>query len=215
MTSSKPTVIMNGTEFGGSVSTITDEQRAEIVALAEAGVGRNEIARRTGLSGYTISTTCAAAGLGFAGAARTGAATQARIVKLRERRVDAAEQTHLAYEQALALAVLRMATRPDDARRVADLAKAAASLGSAYESLARIDARALGDFELEAAGQWADGVFVQLRELDVSKIRSGQVISIGGRPAVEPDSVEQEGADHDQPECTCTAYLRLAGCRHG
>ena len=163
----KPVPIMNGTEFGGSRSTLTDAQRQEAVAMVEAGLERAEVARRIGVSPSTVSRIAAAAGLGFAGSSKTQAAVQARVLQLRERRVDAAEHLHVTLEQSLALAALTMLQTPTDSRGIADRARAVRDLAAAYESLAKIDARTLDDFATEAAKEWLDAALgsIGIREI--------------------------------------------------
>src|SRR5215212_392463 len=153
---SKPVPIMNGSEFGGSRSTLTDEVRQQAVAMVESGLSRSEVARRIGVSQATVSRIAAAAGLGFAGSSKTQAAVQARVLQLRERRVDAAEQLHVTLEQSMALTALTMIQTPTDSRGIADRARAVRDLAAAYESLAKIDARTLEDFGTEAAKEWLD-----------------------------------------------------------
>src|SRR5688500_540454 len=92
--------------YAGSRSTITDEQRPEIVELAEAGVGRNEIARRTGIRPATVSLIVAGAGLGFAERARTAGAVQARVAQLQMLRIDQGERLHLTLDQLNAVLVM-------------------------------------------------------------------------------------------------------------
>jgi len=85
-----PTFDSNGL-FTGSRSNLTPEQRDEVIELAEAGVGRNEIARRTGIRQETVSKLTAAAGIGFADRAKTAVAVRARVIQAQLRQLDQIE----------------------------------------------------------------------------------------------------------------------------
>lgn len=68
---------------------VTDEDRAEIIRLHGEGLGRNEIARRTGRAQRTVSVICAEEGLVF-DTSMTEDATRARVAQLAALRADAA-----------------------------------------------------------------------------------------------------------------------------
>lgn len=70
---------------------VTDDDRAAIRDLHAAGHGRNEIARRLGRSGRTISVEAAAMGLSFDRAEMTEAATRNRTADLAEQRAILAQ----------------------------------------------------------------------------------------------------------------------------
>ncbi|MDX3069345.1 helix-turn-helix domain-containing protein [Streptomyces sp. ND04-05B] len=69
---------------------VTDEDRAEIVRLHAQGLGRNEIARRTGRAQRTVSVICAEEGLVF-DVTMTEDATRHRMAQLAEKRAILAE----------------------------------------------------------------------------------------------------------------------------
>ncbi|MEU1553993.1 helix-turn-helix domain-containing protein [Streptomyces scabiei] len=73
---------------------VTDEDRAEIVRLHAQGLGRNEIARRTGRAQRTVSVICAEEGLVF-DVTMTEDATRHRVAQLAALRADAAVDLHL------------------------------------------------------------------------------------------------------------------------
>lgn len=79
---------------------VTDEDRDQVRELHAEGLSRNEIARRIGRSGKTVSNIAKAAGLTFERGPEVAAATEARKVDAKARRA------------ALALALL------DDAERL-------------------------------------------------------------------------------------------------
>lgn len=70
---------------------VTEETREEVRRLHAEGLSRNEIARRLGRSGRTISIISAELGLSYDRAA-TEAATKARMADLAERRSILAEE---------------------------------------------------------------------------------------------------------------------------
>ncbi|MFE2019875.1 hypothetical protein ACFW9O_17750 [Streptomyces sp. NPDC059499] len=74
----------------GDQRPVTDEDRAEFRRLHAEGCSRNEIARRTGRSGRTVSLHAADMGLTFDRAA-TEVATRARMADLAEKRTILAE----------------------------------------------------------------------------------------------------------------------------
>lgn len=69
---------------------VTAEDRAEIIRLHGEGLGRNEIARRTGRAQRTVSVICAEEGLTF-DASMTEEATRHRMAQLAEKRALLAE----------------------------------------------------------------------------------------------------------------------------
>lgn len=73
---------------------VTDEDRAEIIRLHGEGLGRNEIARRTGRAQRTVSVICAEEGLTF-DASMTEDATRHRVAQLAALRADTALDLHL------------------------------------------------------------------------------------------------------------------------
>lgn len=66
---------------------IPEEKRQEVRNLHAQGLTRNEIARQSGVSTYTVSRICDDAGLSF-DRARTEAATKAKVVDAKARRAD-------------------------------------------------------------------------------------------------------------------------------
>jgi hypothetical protein len=73
---------------------VTDEDRAEIIRLHAQGLGRNEIARRTGRAQRTVSVICAEEGLVF-DVSMTEEATRHRVAQLAALRADTAVDLHL------------------------------------------------------------------------------------------------------------------------
>ena len=69
-------------------SSITDEQRAQVLELHRQGKGRNEIAKTVGISAGSVTNIANAAGIEF-DRAETAAATQARRQDLAKKRADA------------------------------------------------------------------------------------------------------------------------------
>jgi hypothetical protein len=51
-------IVSEGGGYNGSRSTIPEKTRQEVLVLAEAGLGRNEIARCTGLGQATLDDHC-------------------------------------------------------------------------------------------------------------------------------------------------------------
>jgi hypothetical protein len=73
---------------------VTDQDRAEIIRLHSEGLGRNEIARRTGRAQRTVSVICAEEGLVF-DVTMTEEATRHRVAQLAALRADTAVDLHL------------------------------------------------------------------------------------------------------------------------
>ncbi|WP_060887292.1 helix-turn-helix domain-containing protein [Streptomyces caniscabiei] len=73
---------------------VTDDDRAEIIRLHGQGLGRNEIARRTGRGQRTVSVICAEAGLVF-DITVTEEATRHRTAQLAALRAETAMDLHL------------------------------------------------------------------------------------------------------------------------
>lgn len=71
------------------MATLDPAKREEILRLARAGTGRNDIARTVGVSGETVSRICKAAGVTFDRSA-VQAATEARVADARARRAELA-----------------------------------------------------------------------------------------------------------------------------
>lgn len=74
---------------------VTDDDRAEILALHAQGLGRNEIRRRTGRSAALVSQTVAAVGGSFERGPEVEAATRARAADLAALRAEAAYTLHI------------------------------------------------------------------------------------------------------------------------
>lgn len=74
--------------YGTPGRSITGQQREEIIGWIREGLSRNEIAKRAGRSGSTISGIAKAEGLEFGNRTQVAAATQARQVDLRARRAE-------------------------------------------------------------------------------------------------------------------------------
>lgn len=70
---------------------ITPEKRAQIVDLAVAGMGRNEIARELGVAAATVSSVCERAGVAF-DRRSTEQATRARVLDAKAKRAEMLEQ---------------------------------------------------------------------------------------------------------------------------
>ena len=112
---------------------IAEHVRADVVRLARDGVPRNEIARRTGVSGSSVSRIAAAAGVRFDRQA-TAAATQARAVDQRAARVTLAGQ--LLDDARAARAWVHTA---ETARDLREAARAVYLLTSAHCRLVAVD----------------------------------------------------------------------------
>jgi hypothetical protein len=82
------------------MAQITDDQKAEVLALHAAGHARNEIARRTGIAAGSVTNICRAAGLTF-DRSETKQATEARAVDLAAGRIRLAEKMLAASEDML------------------------------------------------------------------------------------------------------------------
>lgn len=80
---------------------VTPEERAEIIRLARADVGRNEIARRTRRSLRTVTLICHDEGIAFDRAA-TAAATEAKMQDAKARRAAIIEGLYAVAEDELA-----------------------------------------------------------------------------------------------------------------
>jgi hypothetical protein len=141
--------------------------------------------------------------LGFSDTTKTERANRSRLLQLQVKRLDQAEQIHLAADQAIALAVARMISRPDDARGISEAAEAVRDFMAAYRDLVAIDQGALANAAaLEEAYAFIDGpLAIAIRGYvspEPEAIEPGPGLG-WVRGAVEPEP-EQEGADHDQPE---------------
>lgn len=79
---------------------ISREQREQVLNLHAAGVPRNEIARRTGVSAGSVTNICREAGLSFDRSA-TKQASEARTVDLAAGRIRLAEKMLAASEAML------------------------------------------------------------------------------------------------------------------
>ncbi|MCP9957086.1 hypothetical protein [Streptomyces sudanensis] len=106
------------------------DPRAEmVVVLAQQGVGRNEISRRTGIPAVTVSTIAKAHGLTFS-RAKTEQALKARLTDLKVKQMGIAEG--LNEDITFARVLLRTARTHRDyafaAKAVSDLARAAKAL---------------------------------------------------------------------------------------
>jgi transposase-like protein len=125
--------------FTGSRSKLTDAERAEVVELAEAGYGRNEIARRTGIRQAAVSRITAAAGLGFGDRAKTAEAVRARVVQAQLRQLDQIDkQADLTDQAQVILAAVGAATSNGlDLNAYALAARAMRDVSTAKESLLR------------------------------------------------------------------------------
>lgn len=74
--------------YGKPGNTVPSAERAQIIEWIEQGVSRNEIAKRAGRSGSTISGIAKAEGLEFGGRTKVAAATEARRIDNRARRSE-------------------------------------------------------------------------------------------------------------------------------
>jgi len=79
---------------------ISEDQKAEVLALHAAGHARNEIARRIGISAGSVTNICRDAGLTF-DRSETKQATEARQVDLAAGRIRLAEKMLAASEDML------------------------------------------------------------------------------------------------------------------
>ncbi|MEU9557991.1 helix-turn-helix domain-containing protein [Streptomyces fumanus] len=79
---------------------VQPEERAEIIRLARAGTGRNEIARRTKRSLRTVSRICEHEGITFDRTA-TAVATEAKKVDAKARRAAIAQRLYARTERLL------------------------------------------------------------------------------------------------------------------
>lgn len=77
-----------GNHYGEPGSTITGQERADIVAMIERGMTRNDIQRATRRSGSTISGIAKAEGLTFGRRDEIRAATAARTADNRAKRAE-------------------------------------------------------------------------------------------------------------------------------
>lgn len=80
--------------------SISETQKAEVLALHAQALSRNEIARRVGISAGSVTNICRAAGLTF-DRSETKQATEARTVDLAAGRVRLAEKMLAASEDML------------------------------------------------------------------------------------------------------------------
>lgn len=114
---------------------LTDAERAEIIELCRNGLGRNEIARRTGRAAGTVTAVVGSAGLGFTRSATAAAAEAHRVDCLRRRGVLVAG---LLSDVDMARAWLAGA---EDTRALAEAARAVQALTTAYGRIADVDRR--------------------------------------------------------------------------
>lgn len=80
---------VNRPHYGTPGNSVQGERRAQIVAWIDEGLPRNEVARRAGLSGSTISGIAKAEGRTF-DRSMIRSATEARTADLRARRAEIA-----------------------------------------------------------------------------------------------------------------------------
>ncbi|MFJ9817916.1 hypothetical protein ACIRU3_22170 [Streptomyces sp. NPDC101151] len=116
-----------GKELAEADAQVPVHPRAEmVVVLAQQGVGRNEISRRTGISTASVSRIAAAHGIEFDGS-QTEVALKARIAELKARQAGIA--LGLVEDITSARGLLRMATTHRDfafaAKAIGDLTQAA------------------------------------------------------------------------------------------
>ena len=113
--------------------TTTPDPRTQVVDLARAGHGRNEVARRTGIPPTTVTRIASEAGVSFDRTA-TATATQARVVDSKARRSILAGE--LLEDIGAARQQLHRAT---DAKDLFFAAKAIDALASAHVRLVDVD----------------------------------------------------------------------------
>ncbi|MEU3199454.1 hypothetical protein [Streptomyces sp. NPDC006996] len=116
-----------GKELAEADAQIPVHPRAEmVVVLAQQGIGRNEISRRTGISTASVSRIAAAHGIEFDGSL-TEVALKARIAQLKQAQAGIA--LGLVEDITSARGLLRMATTHRDfafaAKAIGDLTQAA------------------------------------------------------------------------------------------
>ncbi|MEV5082852.1 hypothetical protein AB0K74_29865 [Streptomyces sp. NPDC056159] len=116
-----------GKELAAADAAVPVHPRAEmVVVLAQQGIGRNEISRRTGISTASVSRIAAAHGIEFDGS-QTEVALKARIAELKQRQAGIA--LGLVEDITSARGLLRMATTHRDfafaAKAIGDLTQAA------------------------------------------------------------------------------------------
>lgn len=147
---------------------LTTAEREQILDLAAAGRGRNEIAEEVGRSPGTVTKVCKAAGLDFSRAA-TQVATEARKVDLAAMRSRLEQESWVQY--GLVLARLEQPARliqfsgtlgqwsekdvdTIPAKDLADLARAAKDLASAGKLLADANREQKVDDALDGLDAW-------------------------------------------------------------
>lgn len=116
-----------GKELAEADAQVPVHPRAEmVVVLAQQGIGRNEISRRTGISTASVSRIAAAHGIEFDGS-QTEVALKARIAQLKQAQAGIA--LGLVEDITSARGLLRMATTHRDfafaAKAIGDLTQAA------------------------------------------------------------------------------------------
>jgi hypothetical protein len=74
--------------YGQAGSTVPDDVQQTILDMCREGVGRNEIARRTGVNGQAVSGIVKRAGLSFDAPVKVRAATARRAADLKQRRIE-------------------------------------------------------------------------------------------------------------------------------
>jgi hypothetical protein len=116
-----------GKELAAADAAVPVHPRAEmVVVLAQQGIGRNEISRRTGISTASVSRIAAAHGIEFDGT-QTEVALKARIAELKARQAGIA--LGLVEDITSARGLLRMATTHRDfafaAKAISDLTQSA------------------------------------------------------------------------------------------
>lgn len=117
------------------MAALPDEQRERVLALARAGeLSRNGIARELGIGASTVSRICRAAGLPSLNQ-RTARAVEVRQLSARQRRAEAADGLLDDLQHARA-----SLWSSENARDLADTAKAISSLTTAHVKLATVDA---------------------------------------------------------------------------
>lgn len=137
------------------MTSTPDDPHAEVIDLARAGHGRNEVARRTGVPPTTVSRICAEAGVSFDRTA-TAQATEARVIDAKAKRSILA--ANLLEDIDEARVHLRHAA---DAKDVFFAAKAIDALASAHVRIVGIDGI---DEGAEEAKSMLGGLFTMLRQ---------------------------------------------------